>query len=61
MKKICAAGEKIDGMKKERLYDIDKGETALIDILDMEKRLPEDFDYKKELQEARLERYDNFN
>ena len=28
---------------------------ALVDILDMEKRLSEDFDPKKELQEARAE------
>ncbi len=30
-------------------------------ILNMEKGPPEDFDYRKELQEARLEKYDNFS
>lgn len=29
------------------------------DILNMEKRLPDDFDLDKELMEARMEKYDN--
>lgn len=37
-----------------------KAQTALMNILNMEKRLPEDFDYKKELREAKIEKYDNF-
>lgn len=33
----------------------------VFDILSMEKRLPEDFDSVKELQEARKEKYDNLS
>ena len=38
-----------------------KAQTALLGILNMEKRLPENFDPKKELQEARAEKYDDFS
>lgn len=38
----------------------EKAEKALANILNMEQRLPDDFDYKKELQEAREEKYGNF-
>jgi hypothetical protein len=38
-----------------------KAQTALLAILNMEKRLPENFDPKKELQEARAEKYDDFS
>ena len=38
-----------------------KAQTALFGILNMEKRLPENFDPKKELQEARAEKYDDFS
>lgn len=41
--------------------DKQKAKEALTNILGMEKRLPEDFDLKKELQEARTEKYDNFS
>lgn len=40
-----------EGKEKKR----QKAKEALMDILNMEKRLPEDFDYRKELQDARLE------
>ena len=38
-----------------------KAQTALLAILNMEKRLPENFDPKKELQETRMEKYDDFS
>ncbi len=38
-----------------------KVQTALLAILNTEKRLPENFDPKKELQEARAEKYDDFS
>ena len=38
-----------------------KAQTALLAILNMEKRLPENFDPKKELQEARAEKHDDFS
>ena len=40
---------------------ISKEKAALKDILNMEKRLPDDFDDKKELAEARMERYGHFS
>ena len=40
--------------------DRQRAKLALMDILNMEKKLPSDFDMKKELQEAREEKYDNF-
>ena len=48
--------------REKELYDIDesKAQTALFGILNMEKRLPADFDPNKELQEAREEKYSNF-
>ena len=49
--------------REKEVYDIDerKAQTALLGILNMEKRLPENFDPKKELQEARAEKYDDFS
>lgn len=38
-----------------------KAQTALLGILNMEKRLPENFGPKKELQETRMEKYDDFS
>lgn len=38
-----------------------KAQTALLGILNMEKGLPENFDPKKELQEIRMEKYDDFS
>ena len=37
--------------------DKKNAKKALEIILNMDKRLPDDFDYKKELQEAREEKY----
>ena len=39
--------------------DKDAEKSALAEILSMEKRLPDDFDPKKELEEARAEKYEN--
>ena len=36
--------------------DRQRAKLALMDILNMEKKLPDDFDMKKELQEAREEK-----
>ncbi len=44
------------GRKKERK----KAKAAFANILNMEKRLPENFNPEMELQEARTEKYDNF-
>ena len=38
-----------------------KAQTALLGILNMEKRLPENCDPKKELRETRMEKYDDFS
>ncbi len=41
----------------ERNEDIKKARNALMEILSMKKRLPDDFDPGKELEEARAEKY----
>ena len=51
----------IDKTKKKRKpidkeKDRQRSKLALMDILNMEKKLPDDFDMKKELQEAREEK-----
>ena len=46
-------------VNKEKEREIAK--AALEDILNMEKKLPDDFDMKKELAEAREERYGNIS
>lgn len=46
-------------MDKEN--DKRKAQMALVGILSMEKRLPEDFDLKKELNMARDEKYSDFD
>jgi hypothetical protein len=48
-------------MSEDKEKKRQKAKEALMYILNMEKGLPEDFDYRKELQEARLEKYDNFS
>ena len=55
----------IDKTKKkgkpiDKEKDRQRAKLAFMDILNMEKKLPDDFDMKKELQEAREEKYDNF-
>lgn len=52
--------QNLEAMSTDKEKDKQKAETALKNILEMEKRLPEDFDPEKELQEARMEKYDYF-
>lgn len=52
--------QNLEAMSTDRAKDRQRAKAALEDILSMEKRLPENFDPKKELQEARKEKYDNF-
>ncbi len=51
----------LEAMSANKEKDKQKAKTALMDILNMEKKLPEDFDPKKELLEARREKYDCLN
>lgn len=51
--------QSLEAMSVDKENDKRKAQMALMDILSMEKRLPEDFDPQKELQEARMEKYDN--
>ena len=58
--------KKIEGtmfitMIKDKEKDKQKAKNALRNILEMEKRLPEDFAPEKELQEARMDKYCNEN
>lgn len=53
--------ENLQAMSINREKDKEMAKAALEDILNMEKRLPADFDIKRELAEARDERYDNIN
>lgn len=52
--------QSLEAMSVDKENDKRKAQMALMDILSMEKRLPEDFDPQKELQEARTEKYENF-
>ena len=52
--------QNLEAMSIDRAKDRQRATAALEDILNMEKRLPENFDPEKELQEARTEKYDNF-
>lgn len=45
--------QNLEAMSADKEKGRKKAETALAEILNMEKRLPEDFDPEKELQEAR--------
>lgn len=49
--------ENLQAMSINKENDQKKATDALEDILNMEKRLPDNFDFKKELAEAREERY----
>lgn len=51
--------QSLEAMSVDKENDKRKAQMALMDILSMEKRLPEDFDPQKELQEARTEKYEN--
>lgn len=53
--------QNLEAMSADKEKDKQKAETALKNILEMEKRLPEDFDPEKELQEARMGKYDYFS
>lgn len=53
--------QSLEAMSIDKEKDKQKAQAALMDILNMEKRLPEDFEPEKELQEARTEKYDNFS
>ena len=51
----------LEAMTIDKEKDKQEARSALADILSMEKRLPEDFDPQKELEEARAEKYDRFS
>lgn len=53
--------QNLEAMSMSKEKNRTKAQMALMDILSMEKRLPEDFDPEKELQEARIERYGDFS
>lgn len=52
--------QNLEAMSIDKRKDTKTAQMALTQILNMEKRLPEDFDPGKELQEAREEKYSNF-
>lgn len=49
--------QNLEAMTADKEKDRQNAKRALTDIMNMEKRLPEDFDSRKELQEAREEKY----
>ena len=51
--------QNLEAMSIYRNEDKERAQNALAEILSMEKRLPDDFDPKKELEEARAEKYEN--
>ena len=51
----------LEAMSINKEKDKQKAKIALIDILNMEKKLPKDFNPNKELEEARTQKYDCFN
>ena len=51
--------QNLEAMSIDRNEDKKRAQNALAEILSMEKRLPDDFDLKKELEEARTEKYEN--
>ncbi len=51
--------QNLEAMSIDRDEDKKRAQNALTEILSMEKRLPDDFDPKKELEEARKEKYEN--
>ena len=53
--------QSLEAMTVDKEKDKQRARAALADILNMEKRLPDDFDEKKELAEARMERYGHFS
>lgn len=51
--------QNLEAMSIDKNEDKKRAQNALAEILSMEKRLPDDFDLKKELEEARAEKYEN--
>ena len=51
--------QNLEAMSIDRNEDKERARNALAEILSMEKRLPDDFDPEKELEEARAEKYEN--
>lgn len=51
--------QNLEAMFIDRDEDKKRAQNALTEILSMEKRLPDDFDPEKELEEARKEKYEN--
>lgn len=51
--------QNLEAMSVDRDTDRKRAKNALAEILSMEKRLSDDFDPKKELEEARAEKYEN--
>lgn len=51
--------QNLEAMSIDRNEDKKRSRNALAEILSMEKRLPDDFDPEKELEEARAEKYEN--
>lgn len=49
--------QNLEAMSVDRSEDKKRVQNALVEILSMEKRLPDDFDPKKELEEARAEKF----
>lgn len=52
--------QNLEAMAADQEENKEKAHKALQDILNMEKRLPADFDPQIELQEALEQKYDNF-
>ncbi|MCM1048539.1 MAG: dihydrodipicolinate reductase [Clostridiales bacterium] len=53
--------QNLEAMSADKEKDKQRAKAALTDIMNMEKRLPDDFDPVKELMEARMEKYDNLS
>ncbi len=51
--------QNLEAMSIDKDADKKRAQNALAEILSMEKRLPDDFDLEKELEEARKEKYEN--
>ena len=51
--------QNLEAMSIDRNEDKKRSRNALAEILSLEKRLPDDFDPEKELEEARAEKYEN--
>ena len=51
--------QNLEAMSVDRSEDKKKAQNAIAEILSMEKRLPDNFDPEKELEEARTEKYEN--